>query len=270
MPLDRRHLILALGGAVLAPDTVAGQTAPGDDPMALFRAIPGLKLEGDEQVAMLMYPGFTALDLVGPYHFLGGMLGAKVHLVTNQSDLRPVPSDLGLAIQPTSTMADCPSELTVLFAPGGTDGTIAAARDPATVAFMHDRGERATYVTSVCTGALILGVCGFLKGRRATSHWAARDLLGAFGATPVNKRVVVDGNVITGAGVTSGMDFGIALAQTLRGRPHAEAQMLTAEYAPEPPLTGGTVERTPVEVLRPTEALFSGFRDAARTLRPLY
>ena len=276
MTPDRRELLLALASGALAGGALAGPQAAqaaeaqeaGEDAMALYRKIPGMKLEGDEVIAMLLYPEFTALDLVGPHHFLATLLGAKVHLVTNQSDLKPVVSDLGLGVAPTTTMADCPKDLTVLFVPGGTDGTLAAARDKATIDFMQDRASRAQYVTSVCTGSLILGVAGLLKGRRATSHWSVRDLLPQFGATSVNERVVMDGNVITGAGVSAGMDFGLWLADKLRGKPFAQAEMLMAEYHPQPHLVGGTVELTPPEVLRPTQALFKGFVDEAKTLRP--
>lgn len=98
-----------------------------------------------------------------PYHFFAGMMGARVHLITNQPDLNPVKSDMGLAVEPTVTLADCPRDLTIVFAPGGTDGTIAAARDPATIDFIRNRGSRAQYITSVCTGALILGAAGLLR-----------------------------------------------------------------------------------------------------------
>ncbi|MFT3940224.1 DJ-1/PfpI family protein [Rhodopseudomonas sp.] len=119
---------------------------------------------------MLLYPGFTALDLVGPYHFLAGMMGARVHLVTTRGALAPVPSDMGLAIAPTVTFADYPKDVTILFMPGGTDGTLAAARDARTLAFIRDQASRTDYVTSVCTGARILGSAGLLNGKRATSH----------------------------------------------------------------------------------------------------
>ncbi len=226
-------------------------------------------MNGDEQIAMLLYPGFTALDLVGPYHFLAGMMGARVHLVSTSADLAPVPSDMGLAIAPTVTFADCPTDLTILFTPGGTDGTIAAARDPKTVAFIRDRASRADYVTSVCTGALILGAAGVLKGKRATSHWSVRPLLGQFGAMPVDARVVQDGNLITGAGVSAGLDFGLSVVSELRGQPYAAASMLTAEYHPEPPFTGGTLATTPAAVAEPMAAMFDGFVAEAKSLRPL-
>lgn len=226
----------------------------------------GEKLLGDEQIAMLLYPGFTALDYVGPFHFLGAMPGAKMHLVTNQPDLRPVTSDLGLAIQPTVTMADCPRDLTILFSPGGTVGTLAAARDKATIDFVRDRASRAKFVTSVCTGSLVLGAAGVLRGKRATSHWCTVPMLSQFGATPVNERIVRDGNVITAAGVSAGLDFGSALVAELRGKPLAEAITLIAEYAPEPPFPG-TVESARPEIADAAAAMLQNFVADARTLK---
>ena len=266
MTLDRRTILASLAGiAALAPHAAeAAQTLSSRDKVIkLF----GDKFMGNEQIGMLLYPGFTALDLVGPYHFLAGMPGAKVHLVTNQADLRPVTSDLGLAIQPTTTMADCPNDLTLLFTPGGTVGTLAAARDEATTDFMHDRGRRAKYITSVCTGSLILGAAGLLQGKRATSHWAVLPHLAQFGATPVNDRIVKDGNVTTAAGVSAGLDFGVALLAELRGMPLAETSLLIAEYAPEPPFPGGSVETARPEIYAAASTLLGDFITDAKTLR---
>ena len=235
--ITRRNAMGAVAGMAAAgalPGAASGAAKP--DPQGLAT----LMKRGDEQIAMLLYPGMTALDFAGPYHFLALMPGAKVHLVTNQPDLRPVPSDLGMAIQPTVTMADCPEDLTLLFAPGGLQGTLAAARDPATIAFVRDRAQRAKYVTSVCTGSLILGVAGALRGRRATSHFSVVPMLSRFGAIPERRRVVKDGKVITGAGVSAGLDFGSALVAEIRGRPLAEFEVLLSEYEPEPPIRGGS------------------------------
>jgi putative intracellular protease/amidase len=219
-----------------------------------------------DHIGMLVYPGFTALDFVGPHHFLGGLPGTKVHVVTTQSDLAPVASDLGLLVQPTTTLADCPSDLTVLFMPGGTAGTIAAARDEQVLEFVADRASRARYITSVCTGSLILGAAGILQGKRATSHWATVPTLERFGAIPVRERVVRDGNVITGAGVSAGIDFGITLAEELRGRLFAEAGVLISEYAPEPPIVGGTLNTARPEVAALLEQNLAPFVADANTL----
>ncbi len=263
--MTKRTLLLATA-AVAAASRVSAQE-PVADPQALASRIPGLRPTGDEQIAMLLYPGFTALDFVGPHHFLATMPGARLHLVTNQSDLRPVVSDTGMAIQPTTTMADCPKDLTLIFAPGGTFGTLAAARDPATIAFVRDRSSRAKYVTSVCTGSLILGVAGVLKGRRATSHWVAVPLLPRFGATPERQRVVRDGNIITGAGVSAGLDFGSALVAEIRGRPAAELAVLLAEYDPAPPIPGGSLETARPEIAALLQGSLSRFVAEAESLR---
>ena len=212
---------------------------------------------------MLLWPGFTALDFMGPYHFLA-MPGARVHVVTTQDDLRPVPSDRGVAIQPTVTMNDCPDDLTVLFVPGGSP--IPAARDSRVVEFVRDRAVRAEYVTSVCTGALVLGMAGVLKGRRATSHWSVTPLLDRFGAIPTYERVVEDGKLITGAGVSAGLDFGSALVAKLRGQPAAEIAVLVAEYDPQPPIKGGSLKTARPEISRLVQ---TGFERLIRETRAL-
>jgi putative intracellular protease/amidase len=198
---------------------------------------------GDEQIAMLMYPGMTVMDLMGPHCFLGALMGAKVFLVAKSLD--PVTSDTGVTITPTATFKTCPRDLTVLFTPGGTDGTLAAAVDPETRAFMADRGARAKYVTSVCSGSLILGAVGLLKGYKATSHWSVRHVLAGFGAIPTDARVVRDRNRITGAGVTAGLDFGLTMVAELRDRTYAECCQLMSEYDPDPPFSAGSMKTAP-------------------------
>lgn len=263
-----RRSIMAAAAAVAATAAAPAAASERRDPRAMANEL-GVRLLGDEQIAMLLYPGFTALDFVGPHHFLAGLFGGQVHLVTNQADLRPVTSDAGLAVQPTATLEDCPADLTVLFVPGGTSGTVAAARDQPTVEFVRNRGGRAKYVTSVCTGSLVLGAAGLLQGRRATSHWSVVPLLSQFGAAPERSRIVRDGNLITGAGVSAGLDFGSALVAELRGRPMAEAAVLMAEYDPEPPIAGGSLETARPEI---SELLFNSlapFVGEAATLRVL-
>ncbi|MCO5081384.1 MAG: DJ-1/PfpI family protein [Rhizobiaceae bacterium] len=264
MELDRRTLLAALMAATLPP--LATRAEASEAVEAMLDLPSGMRLDGNEQIGMLMYPGFTALDLIGPYHSLASMPGATVHLVTNQRDLSPVPSDLGVAMQPTVTMDDCPRDLTVLFTPGGTAGTLAAARDGATLEFIRDRAKRAVYVTSVCTGSLVLGAAGVLNGKRATSHWSVRPLLSEFGATPVDSRVVVDGNVITGAGVSAGLDLGLSLVAQLRGKPFAESVLLVAEYDPEPPFPGGSLHTARPEIAAFTASTLEGFVADARKL----
>lgn len=269
MTLDRRSLLnaLTLAGAASAfgAATSAHAAPPSPDEALLaasdahgqFMSVPGMKMHGGETVSMLLYPGFTALDFVGPHYFFASMMGAKVEIVTDQPTLEPVKSDLGLAIQPTATLHTAFENPTVLFVPGGGAGTLDAMERPATIDYLKDRAERATFITSVCTGSLILGMAGLLKGRRATCHWAAREVLSDFGATPVDERVVFDGKVITGAGVSAGLDFAVAVVARLRGKPYAQALMLQAEYAPAPPFPGGTLASTDPAIGRPLAAMLS-------------
>lgn len=270
--MDRRQWLTTMGSAAaLAPflpleramaavdqSTAAARSAKAHQDLA---SIPGLKMQGNEKVAMLLYPGFTALDLVGPHYFFACMLGATVHLVTTGTPHAAVPSDLGLAIQPTTTLEAAPADLDVLFVPGGTMGTVAAMETRRITDWLADRGGRAGLVTSVCTGSMLLGKAGLLRGKRATSHWVTRPLLHEVGATAVDARVVVDGNVVTGAGVSSGLDFALAVVAGLRGERYAQALMLQAEYHPEPPFQGGTMASTPPAVAEAMDGMFGAIRE---------
>lgn len=246
--------LLAMKQPAKASSSAAAQ---GTDALERLQAVPGFQLQGSEQVAMLLYPGFTALDLVGPHYFFGSMMGATVHLVTSQRDLTPVKSDLGLAVAPTITIDDCPKDIDILFAPGGTDGTLAAMEDERILRFFNNRADGATYVTSVCTGSLILAAAGLLQDKRATSHWCAISALESFGAVPTHERVVTDGKFITGAGVSAGLDFALAVVAAVRGEPYARALMLQGEYQPRPAFVGGSLETTPREIAEPLQELFS-------------
>lgn len=271
MDKNRRTLLQGItGAALLAPYLAlekamaaeAAKTTPAQAPnhqeaMAEMEKVLGPGLYGQEQIGMLIYPKFTALDLVGPHYFFACMFGAKVHLITTEKDLSPVASDLGLAIAPTITMADAPKNLDVLFIPGGTEGTLSVMSRNDTIDWVKDRASRAKHVTSVCTGSMVLAKAGLLKGKKATSHWVTREALADFGATPVDKRVVKDGNVLTGAGVSSGLDFAIALVEMLRGKPYAEGLMLQAEYHPEPPFPGGTLATTTPAVAKMMDDMFA-------------
>ncbi|SAI59921.1 AraC family transcriptional regulator [Bordetella ansorpii] len=159
-----------------------------------------------------------------------------------------------------------PRDLTVLFTPGGTEGTLAAASDAETLAFMADRGGRAKYITSVCSGSLILGAAGLLKGYKATSHWSCRDALAGFGAIPTEARVVRDRNRITGAGVTAGLDFGLAMVAELRDRTYAECSQLMSEYDPDPPFNAGSMKTAPPAVKKAMVDLASDFSRKAQAL----
>ena len=265
--IDRRTAALMTLLAPLAAGAASAQTSrtPPETPdMGPMGYDPNVHWFGNEQIAMLMYPGMTVMDLIGPQSWFGAMMGAKVHLVART--MAPVTSDAGVTIVPTATFDSCPRDLTVLFAPGGTDGTIAAANDPATIAFIADRGARAKYVTSVCSGSLILGKAGLLRGYRATSHWSCRDALAGFGAIPTEARVVRDRNRITGAGVTAGLDFGLAMVAELRDRTYAECCQLMSEYDPQPPFNAGSIRTAPPQVRTAMTRLSADFARKARNL----
>jgi cyclohexyl-isocyanide hydratase len=198
------------------------------------------------EIAMLLYPAFTMLDLVGPLNVFA--MHANVHLLSKS--LEPVVSDTaGAAIVPTATLAQCPQNLDVLFVPGGF-GTAAAMRDPEILAFLKDAGSRAQYITSVCSGSLLLGAAGLMTGYRATTHWAAHDLLAGVGAVPVKARVVEDRNRFTGGGVTAGIDFGLTLLAKLRGVEAAQAVQLMLEYDPQPPFSAGSPDTAPAAIVQ--------------------
>lgn len=198
------------------------------------------------RVGVLVFDQVTLLDLVGPYEVFCAMADTEVYLVAEKLD--SVVSGSGIALQPTLTYDACP-QLDVVCVPGGA-GVNSLMLDEPTLRFLKHQAQNAEYMTSVCTGALVLGAAGLLKGRRATTHWAAHDLLAAFGALPVKARVVQDGNLFTGGGVTAGIDFALSLAERLIGRVDAECIQLNLEYAPEPPFTSGSPETAPEAVLK--------------------
>ena len=196
-------------------------------------------------IGFLLFPNVTQLDLTGPYEVLSMMPGAVMHLVG--ATIAPVIASGGLTLQPTTTYDACPP-LDVVCVPGGT-GMNALLTDERALAFLRRQAGQARYVTSVCTGALVLGAAGLLRGRRAATHWMSMEFLEAFGAIPVAERVVVDGNVITGGGVTAGIDFGLRLVAEIKGDPVARAIQLAIEYDPEPPYDSGSPEKAPKEIV---------------------
>ncbi|TEA77743.1 DJ-1/PfpI family protein [Allopusillimonas ginsengisoli] len=256
---DRRNLVLM---ALLSPlsaaataNTKAISSATGEP--YVYAPDSVAHWTGDEQIGMLIYPGMTIMDLIGPQSMFASLMGAKIYLVAKSLD--PVTSDADVTILPTATFDTCPRDLTVLFTPGGTDGTLAAASDPDTLAFMADRGARAKYITSVCSGSLVLGAAGLLDGYKATSHWSCRDALSGFGAIPIDARVVRDRNRFTGAGVTAGLDFALAMVAELRSRFYAECTQLMAEYDPQPPFNAGSVKTAPAKVVADMTHLLEDF-----------
>jgi cyclohexyl-isocyanide hydratase len=189
-------------------------------------------------IGMLLYPGFTMLDLVGPLTVFS--MHAKLHLFWKT--LEPVASDSGVGLLPTTLLSNCPEKLDVLFVPGGF-GTEAAMADAELIAFLQTAAQRADYITSVCSGSLLLGAAGLIDGYRATTHWALHDALSQFGAQPVKARVVTDRNRISGGGVTAGIDFGLTVLAQLRGADVAQMVQLMMEYDPQPPFDAGSPEK---------------------------
>jgi cyclohexyl-isocyanide hydratase len=215
-----------------------------------------------QQVAMLVYPGVTALDLIGPHQILSRMGNVDINFVWKTRDL--VTTDGDFALQPTLSFADCPDNLTVLFVPGGLRGTADLMADTAVLDFLAHKGKTARYITSICTGSLILGAAGLLRGYRATSHWLTRDFLTGLGAHPVKARVVEDRNRITGAGVTAGLDFALHLVARLRNEKMAKALQLANEYDPQPPYQAGKPESAPPAVTQMEWAMNIPYRDDIR------
>jgi cyclohexyl-isocyanide hydratase len=200
-----------------------------------------------QHIAMLVYPKFTALDLIGPQTAFSMLKDVQVHLVWKTLD--PVTTDSGITLFPTQSFASCPEELEVLFVPGGLEGTIALMEDEEVLTFLAARAEKASYVTSVCTGSLVLGAAGLLRGYKATSHWGMREVLPILEAERVDARYIEDRNRITGGGVTSGIDFGLRIVARLRGVTAAQRAQLVMEYAPDPPFQAGTPSTAPQAVL---------------------
>ena len=200
-------------------------------------------------IGMLIFPRLTQLDMTGPYEVLARLPNTAIHLVAHQMD--PVTTDRGMMIVPTVTYANCP-QLDVVMVPGGP-GQQELMEDAVVLAFLRKQAGEAKYVTSVCTGSLVLGAAGLLKGKRATCHWAAIEHLSLLGAIPVRERVVIDGSIITGAGVASGIDFALTLAAILESEQVAREIQLQIEYDPAPPFNSGsprTASRETVDALR--------------------
>ena len=197
------------------------------------------------QIGFVLFPGIQQLDLTGPYDVLASLPDVKLHLIWK--DLAPITSSTGLVLTPTLTYDTCPV-LDVVCVPGGS-GVGALMEDEPTLDFLRAQSQTARYVTSVCTGSLVLGAAGLLRGRRATTHWAYHDMLATLGAIPVQERVVRDGNLFTGGGITAGIDFALTLAAELYGEAAAQLVQLQLEYAPAPPFNAGRPDTAPRHVL---------------------
>ncbi|MEQ1765926.1 MAG: DJ-1/PfpI family protein [Methylotenera sp.] len=216
-------------------------------------------------IGMLVYPGMFLQDLVGPLAVFEALMNRDIHLVWK--NLEPIANEKPehkalIPVTPTSTFKDCPKNLDVLFVPGGVPGTLTMMEDPEVLAFLAEQGKTAKYITSVCTGSLILGAAGLLNGYKATSHWVTLNVLAELGAIPTKGRVVVDRNRITGGGVTAGIDFGLKIVAMLRNEDYAKAVQLYLEYNPEPPFDAGSPEKAPPVV---TQFLNDMFAELVKT-----
>ena len=240
--LSRREFTAMAAFAAAGLSTLASAAHAQDKPTpggeaersAYLDALPLLK------IGMVIFPQMTALDMVAPQLCMRAMMKTDIYIVAETA--APMMTDSGFEIVPTKTFADCPKDLDVLFVPGGPKGTEIAMRNDALLDFIADRGSRARYVTSVCTGSMILGAAGLLNGYRAASHWMTRDFLPMFGAIMVDERVVVDRNRMTGGGITAGLDFGLVLSATLRDEQTARLTQLLLEYDPQPPFNTGSMK----------------------------
>ncbi|WP_424814478.1 DJ-1/PfpI family protein [Roseococcus sp. YIM B11640] len=194
---------------------------------------------------LLVFPGLTQLDMTGPYEVLARLPGWRAEIVARS--MEPVRTDKGLTILPTLDFAGAP-QLDLLVVPGGP-GTDDLLLDAEAVDFVRKQGQAARYIFGICTGSMLLGAAGLLKGKRAGGHWSARDLLSQFGATPSDARMTVDGNLYTAGGVTSGIDMALKLAADLVGEDVAQQIQLQIEYDPEPPFRSGTPFVAPPDIL---------------------
>ena len=197
------------------------------------------------QIGFLVFPNVTQLDLTGPVQVFSSVPGAKLHLIWKR--IEPVQSDSVLVLTPTTTFAECP-QLDVICVPGGF-GTGDLLNDEEVLAFLRKQAEGAKFVTSVCTGSLVLGAAGLLRGFRAATHWAAMDGLPPFGAIPTKTRVCIDRNRITGGGVTAGIDFALTVVSMLLDQTTAQMIQLRLEYNPAPPFNAGSPDSAPPDVL---------------------
>ncbi|KZD12713.1 DJ-1/PfpI family protein [Oceanibaculum pacificum] len=223
-------------------------------------------------VVMLLYPRLTQLDLTGPFEVLSRFKELTVHLAWK--DTAPVADGAGLRLLPTVAFADCP-QADILFVPGGP-GQLALMEDAEVLDFLRRQAAGARYVTSVCTGSLVLAAAGLLTGYRATCHWLSLDQLGYFGAVPVAERVVIDRNRVTGAGVTSGIDFALTLMAEIFGEARTKRVQLAMEYDPAPPFAGGSPRSAEAATVAGVEESTAAFqrqrqevaRKVAATLQP--
>ena len=213
------------------------------------------------KIGFVIFPELTQLDFTGPQQVLARLPRSAMHIAAKSAT--PVPSDSGLGLVPTHTFENCP-QLDLICVPGGSAGVVRAMGDAELIDFVRRQSMTAKYVTSVYTGAFILGVAGLLKGRRATTHWAFTELLPLVGATHEKARIVKDGNVITAGGVTSGIDFGLSVVAEIASEAVAQAIQLGIEYDPHPPFDSGHPDRASDSV---KAAVFPRYENARSAFR---
>jgi cyclohexyl-isocyanide hydratase len=213
-------------------------------------------MKSEFTVVFALYPGVTQLDFTGPFEIFARLPGARCTLASAAGGV--IEADGGIAFAGVRRLADI-VECSVLCVPGGF-GTIEAMENPAYLTQVRRLGRQARYITSVCTGSLLLAAAGLLRGKRAACHWAWRDLLGEFGVLPDASRVVRDGNVITGGGVTAGIDMALTVMAEIAGADYAQVVQLAVEYAPEPPFDCGRPERARPEIVAAAQKRLDGVR----------
>lgn len=201
------------------------------------------------EIGALVFPQLDQIDFTGPFEVLSRLSDSTFHVIGQKK--APVRDEGGLILTPEKTFSDAP-QLDLLIVPGGL-GVNVMMEDSEVIGFVRKQAEGAKYVFSVCTGALVCGAAGLLKGVRATTHWRSLHLLQLFGAIPVDERVVVDGKVVSAAGVTAGIDGALRVAEMLRGPDAARQIQLFIQYAPEPPFDCGTPKKAPPEILKAVE-----------------
>jgi cyclohexyl-isocyanide hydratase len=243
--MNRREL-LQLAAATAGAAAIAAKAAATESTAAAAAT----------RIQMLVYPGMTLQDLVGPLQVWAAWPGAEIQFAWKSAG--PVTTDSGLAVVATTSLDDAWTAPDILFTPGGLLPTFELLDDATVIDFLRTRGAQAKWVTSVCTGAVLLGAAGLLRGYRAATHWFARDSLALFGATPSSERWVIDRNRATGGGVTAGIDFGLALMAHVAGPELARVTQLALEYSPQPPFRSGTPQEAAPETLAALRAAWGG------------
>ena len=203
---------------------------------------------------MLAYPGMTPLDLLGPLQVWSQVPGFEIQIVWKHT--QAVMTDTGMAVVPTHSFEDSVESPDIIFVPGGTKATFELTQDEETINYLKQKAESATWICSVCTGALVLGAAGLLTGYKATTHWAAIDALEGFGAIPTEGRYVIDRNRATGGGVTAGIDFGLAMVAEIVDEKTAKMIQLAMEYSPQPPFNSVSPQEASEEIV---QAVLEGF-----------